>query len=369
MVKTVVILGGAYAGVQIAHYLLKLKNKDLKVVLVSQNSHFYWNLASIRYIIPGQVKDEQLFQPLEAALKRYPAESWELVIGTAEASDFAAKTVEVKTAEGPKTLSYDHLVLATGARTPGNDVPWKAVGTYESTLALLNSTAEKVKAANHIIVAGGGATGLELAGELGCEFGKTKEIVLLNAGKALLGGDSLASNAASELQKLNVKVKYDSYVESATTLPDGKTEVLLKSGDKITTDLYLPTHGLVPNSEYVDSKYLDERKNVVVDEFYRVAGTENVWAAGDIVCKPRAGFMIAQKHAGGVGKNIEAALQGKPPSPIKLMPFDMLACSVGRYRGVGRAGPVKIFSFVVNMAKGKTLGMQMLPTYIDGSVA
>ncbi len=36
MAKTVVILGGAYAGLHIAHYLLKQKNKDVKVVLVSK---------------------------------------------------------------------------------------------------------------------------------------------------------------------------------------------------------------------------------------------------------------------------------------------------------------------------------------------
>ena len=36
MVKTIVILGGAYAGLHIAHYLLKQKNPDIKVILVSQ---------------------------------------------------------------------------------------------------------------------------------------------------------------------------------------------------------------------------------------------------------------------------------------------------------------------------------------------
>jgi apoptosis-inducing factor 2 len=36
MVKTVVILGGSYAGLHIAHYLLKKNNPDVKVVLVSK---------------------------------------------------------------------------------------------------------------------------------------------------------------------------------------------------------------------------------------------------------------------------------------------------------------------------------------------
>ncbi len=208
------------------------------------------------------------------------------------------RRLRFETAEGPKTLSYDQLVLATGSRSHTDDVPWKSVGSYDQTIEVLHATSEKIKAASHIVVAGGGATGIELAGELGFEFGKTKEIVLLSAGPTLLNGDSIAGNAASELKKLNVSIKYDAYVESTKKLESGKIELVLKGGETITTDLYLPTHGLLPNSEYLDAKYLDANKNVVIDEFYRLKGAEDVWAAGDIVGKPRAGFMITQKQVG-----------------------------------------------------------------------
>lgn len=36
MANTVVILGGSYAGLHIAHYLLKQKIPDVKVILVSK---------------------------------------------------------------------------------------------------------------------------------------------------------------------------------------------------------------------------------------------------------------------------------------------------------------------------------------------
>lgn len=38
MAKTVVILGGSYGGVHVAHYLLKQKIPDLKVIVVSKVS-------------------------------------------------------------------------------------------------------------------------------------------------------------------------------------------------------------------------------------------------------------------------------------------------------------------------------------------
>lgn len=44
MAKTVVILGGSYAGVHIAHYLLKQKIPDVKVILVSKVSHIVYSL-------------------------------------------------------------------------------------------------------------------------------------------------------------------------------------------------------------------------------------------------------------------------------------------------------------------------------------
>lgn len=38
MAKTVLILGGSYAGLHVAHALLKKNDKDIKVILVSQVS-------------------------------------------------------------------------------------------------------------------------------------------------------------------------------------------------------------------------------------------------------------------------------------------------------------------------------------------
>lgn len=36
MAKTVVILGGSYAGLHVAHFLLKQKLNDVKIILVSK---------------------------------------------------------------------------------------------------------------------------------------------------------------------------------------------------------------------------------------------------------------------------------------------------------------------------------------------
>lgn len=211
-----------------------------------------------------------------------------------------------------------------------------------------------------------------MAGELGYEYGKTKAITLLCAGDRILNGDSVAPAAANELRKLNVTIRYDARVQSAKTHPDGKTEVTLANGETLTTDLYLPTTGLVPNTEYIPARYLSADANyrtVLVDEYLQVQGAQDVWACGDIVSKPRAGFFITQKQAASVAKNVEAALAGREPTVAKGPPVDIFACAVGRGRGAGRMGSIKLPSFGVWLAKGRTLGVAMVAGYIDGSVA
>lgn len=221
-------------------------------------------------------------------------------MGSAEAADLDAKTVRVVTATGERSLSYDHLVLGTGTRYMDPNSPWKANGTNEEVMASVKSTQEKIRAAKHIVVAGAGATGVETAGEIRFEF-KDKEVVLLSGGDQILGGDAIAGNAEQELIKLGVQVKLGARVTGSHELPDegaqgGKTEVTLANGETILTDLYLPTMGVLPNTEYLPDKVLRDDKYVLVDEFGRVQNAENVWAAGDIISEPKSSFIIADKQ-------------------------------------------------------------------------
>ena len=76
---------------------------------------------------------------------------------------------------------------------------------------------------------------------------------------------------------------------------------------------------------------------------------------------------VTLAQAAGVAKNIDLVLNGKPPVEVKTLPFDVLMVATGRSRGVGRLGFVKVFSLMVYHIKGKTLGVQRLPGWVDGS--
>ncbi len=180
--KNIVILGASYAGLSVAHQLLKQRGTigPIKVTLVTPNTHLYWNIAAPRGLIPGQIADEQLFQPIAPGFEQYPSERFEFILASAEDLDVEAKKVFVfNPAAGKKTLDFDILVLATGTSLK-EVVPLKSLGSTEATKVALHQLQSRVKNAKKIVVAGGGVTGCEVAGELGCEYGDQKEIVLVS---------------------------------------------------------------------------------------------------------------------------------------------------------------------------------------------
>jgi NADH dehydrogenase FAD-containing subunit len=187
--KTVVVLGGSFAGVSTAHRILK-KNPDVKITLVSPDTHIFWNLAGPRGIIPGGFADDKLFAPFAPGFKQY-GDRYEFVLGTAESLDIQSKKVVVATPAGESVvLEYDAVILATGSRTAG-DVPYKSKGSYEKTRDVLHEFQEKVKNAKSIVVGGAGSTGVETAGELGYEYGSTKKITLVSLALCLCSNSEL----------------------------------------------------------------------------------------------------------------------------------------------------------------------------------
>ncbi|KAK7418526.1 hypothetical protein QQX98_003870 [Neonectria punicea] len=371
MGKTIVVLGGSLGGLAVTHRLLKYTQpheEDLKVILVSKNSHFYWNIASVRAIVPNLIKDDQIIAAIQPGLAQYPRGSVEFIVGTATAVDATSRTVQVDTgADGLCVLTYDHLVLATGANSSDSNLPWKACGSHDELLTNLHRTAKQVGAARHIVIAGAGATGVEVAGEIRFAFPKTT-VVLISADASLLGGDSIAGSVERELRRLGVEFRKGVRAEEATPLPDGKTRVVLSDGEELTTDLYLPSMGQSPNTGFLPTEWLNEHRYADVDTEMRVKAAENVWAVGDVVSKPRGSIQNTDAQAAGVAENIDLVLKGQHPQYVRGPAVDAFLCSTGRSRGAGRLGPVPIPSLAVWAIKGRTLAVERTPKYVDGSM-
>ena len=143
---------------------------------------------------------------------------------------------------------------------------------------------------------------------------RTNNGLQISSGARILEGTpaSVTKAATKKLQELKVNIKLETKISGSATRPDGKTELTLSDGQKITTDLYLPTVGLLPNSSYIPQALLNANGFVVVDEFLRAKGTTDVWAVGDISSVLRPQFVNTEKQSVHVAKNIGLLMKGKP---------------------------------------------------------
>ena len=374
---TLVVLGSVY-GLSLAHYALKLaspKVPGLKVILVTPDTHFYWSWGSPRAIVPGNGFAEKLFVPIAPGFAQYAKDKYEIVQGRAEGLDPDANTVEVGlNGGGKRSIRYDTLVIATGSRAR-EGMPWKSLGSTEETRAALLKIREQAAAAKSIVVAGGGISGVETVAEFGNLAGSGQKTVTFIVDSHLPlpepFTEAVRQDTKSRLEKMKIKVLVNSKVETATK--DGKggatLEVVSTDGKKqtINADLYLPSFGLIFNTEWVPKSMLDKNNRVKVKKNLQVEGYKNIFALGDAANleAPRAILTEGQLHH--LGKALPAFLsKGTEVPDVKIGEKFMAALALGKDGGTGQMGTMKMFGFLAWWFKGKTLGLEKLPGFASG---
>ncbi|CVL02413.1 hypothetical protein FPRO06_05788 [Fusarium proliferatum] len=373
MTKTVVILGAGWAGLPLAHKLLKHtlpKVPDLKVILVSPNSHFFWNVAATRGIIPDAIPDEQLFLPVKPGFDQYSSENFEFLLGKADGVDAASNTVHAISNENTRReIRYDELVIATGSRL-ASDLPLKPVGTYQETISAWKQLQTQVGGSKSIVIAGGGATGTEVAGELAARYGSSKNITLVISGEQPLEGaiDSVRASISRDLETLGVKLIYNARVTEAKKSERGQgTEVHLSNGSTLTTDLYLPLHGIKLNTSFVPPSFLDSGGSIKLDEKMRVTGTKNIWGIGDVGNIDPKQLTITDNQIIHLATALDATLTGKGDiKPYQPATKKMIFVSLGKKYATGQIGNWKLFSFMVSYVKGRKLFVDTAEGYVGG---
>ena len=92
----------------------------------------------------------------------------------------------------------------------------------------------------------------------------------------------------------------------------------LSNGERLVTDLTIPTFGLVPNSSYVPEKFLNANGYVVVDEYLKVKNAGSVWAIGDVCDTEYSQILSCDRQSVYVAKAISFILSdNKVPPPYQ----------------------------------------------------
>ena len=382
MGKQIVILGAGWAGLPLAHKLLKYtlpKTKGgLKVFLVSPNSHFYWNVAAVRGVIPGAIPDEQLFLPIEPGFAQHSADNFEFVLGKAKNLDVERNTVEVARNDGSRcSLPYDQVVIATGSQIRSN-LPFKPVGTHEETLAALHSLQEQIDNAKSIVVAGAGPTGVETAGELAATYGNKKDVTLIIGGEHVLQTSHVLASVHQvverDLQKLGVKLVYNTQVKGVQKTPKeaqgetSQTSLRLSDGSDLIADLYLPLFGVQVNTGFLPLNLLDSAGNLIQDKTMRVQGTKNVWAIGDVGSIETKQLTVTDAQIIHLSAALDSVLTGDDRQVREYKPSSkkMIFITMGKKYAIGQIGGWKLWGWIVSYVKGRMLFVDTAQGYVDG---
>lgn len=212
-----------------------------------------------------------------------------------------------------ETYRYGKLLLATGGRPRrlpfGDDVIYfRTLDDYHRLRALADGGAR-------FVVIGGGFIGSELAAALAMNE-RPVTIVFPEPGVcARIFPDELSAAVTGHYRERGVEVLAGASVVGIERAGD-TTRVELGDGQVLEADAVVAGLGIEPNAELAGDAGLPVESGIVVDELGRVAGRDDVFAAGDVARFPAAALGGAMRvehedhansHGGCVGRNMAGA--------------------------------------------------------------
>lgn len=270
-----VIIGGSAAGVNAAEILRK-HDKEAEITLISDESFPLYSRCLLTYLIAGSIDEGKLYFKDEDFYKAHQIKAY---LGKRAVSIDAQKR-EVSLEDKTK-ISYDKLLLATGASPKLVDIPGvdkkgvftvRKIDDARAILKMLPNVKE-------IAVLGGGLIGLRDAYAL---RQKGKDIFVVVKSPQVLSQvvDMDAARIISfVLEKNGIKIMTG--VEAQDILGKDIVEaILLDNGQKLNCQMVIVGKGVQANTELALSCGLKVEEGIVVDEFLRT-GDKDIFAAGD----------------------------------------------------------------------------------------
>lgn len=364
--KRVVIVGGGLGGLRLAE---DLYGSGMQVVLIDKNN-FHQFPPLIYQIASAGIDPSSISFPFRQIFRKRK----DFYFRMAEARMVDTEKKILQTSIGK--IDYDYLVLAAGATTnffgnknieewaiPMKTVP-EAMGLRNALLsnferALTCATEEERQELLNVVIVGGGATGVEIAGAL-AEMRRyvipydypdmdssLMHIYLIEAGDRLLAGLSQESSqkAYEFLKSMGVDIQFGKMV---TDYRDHK--VVMKDGTEIPTRTFLWVSGIRANAmPGIDESHMGRGFRFKVDEYNRIPGVEDVFAIGDQCLQisdaayPNGHPQVAQvaiQQAKNLAKNLKLINHGADSNALTAFRYKNLGsmATIGRNKAVVEIG-------------------------------
>ncbi|KAJ9604212.1 NADH:ubiquinone oxidoreductase [Cladophialophora chaetospira] len=319
--KTLVILGTGWGSVSL---LKKLDTENYNVVVVSPRNYFLFT-PLLPSCTVGTIEHRSIMEPIrnilrhkKANVKYYEAEATK--IDYEKRIVYARDDSEIKGDIMTTEIPFDMLVVGVGAENATFGIPGvrehscflKEVGDAQKirkqimdcveTASFKDQSDEEIKRLLHMVVVGGGPTGVEFAGELQDFFMEDLQkwvpsikanfhVTLVEALPNVLPmfSKQLIDYTESSFKEEHIQIRTktmvknvtDKYIEAETQSPDGSKQI-----EKIPYGLLVWATGnaLRPVVKDLMSQIPAQakaRRGLEVNEYLVVNGAENVWAVGD----------------------------------------------------------------------------------------
>ncbi|RDA94509.1 hypothetical protein CP533_2719 [Ophiocordyceps camponoti-saundersi (nom. inval.)] len=319
--KTLVILGTGWGSVAL---LKKLDTENYNVVVVSPRNYFLFT-PLLPSCTTGTIEHRSIMEPVRTILRRKRAavKFYEAEASSIDTDRKVVKIVdnsEIKGATSETEIPYDMLVIGVGAENATFGIPGvrenscflKEIGDAQQirkkimdcveTAAFKGQSPEEVDRLMHMVVVGGGPTGVEFAGELRDffeedikklvpEISPRFKVTLIEALPNVLPSFSkqlidYTENTLRE-EKIDIKTKTmvkkvsDKTVEADITGPDGSKERVVIPYGLLVWATGNAVRPIVKDLMARIPAQADSRRGLAVNEYLVVQGARDIWAIGD----------------------------------------------------------------------------------------
>jgi 3-phenylpropionate/trans-cinnamate dioxygenase ferredoxin reductase subunit len=376
--QRIVIIGAGQAGGQAA-YSLRLGGFAGEITIVGDEpAPPYQRPPLSKAYLKGEMDAERLFlKPLDY----YVEHRIELVTSeAATAIDLLARTVALS---GGRQLSWDRLVIATGARPRKLSLAGAELqGVSElRTLADVDRIKQAAVAGARLVVVGAGYIGLEAAA-VGAQLGM--KVTVLEAMPQVLSrvaGPEIGAFYTRVHREAGTDIRLGARIEAFEGI-GSVSGVRLADGEIIPADFVLVGVGVLPNMELALAAGLTCGNGIVVDAQMRTSHPD-VFAAGDVAWRPlvhfdREGRLESVHNAIEGGKLAAAAILGAAQPAIEAPwfwsdQFDLKLQTAGLWTGadetVVRGDPGTRAFAVFYLKEGRLIAVDAVnsaPEYIVG---
>lgn len=337
MAKRILIVGGVAGGASCAARLRRL-DENAEIVLFERGEYISFANCGLPYYIGGVIgkREQLLVQDVKTMTAWFDLEIHTRTEVTALHP--AEKMVTVKDlATGERRQErYDALVLSPGASPVVP--PLEGLDAAQDRIFTIRNIADvdalkgfmDANAPKKAVVVGGGFIGLEMAENL---RHKGLDVHLVEAADQVMAplDPEMATLVAAELRKNGVQLTLGTAIKG---FADNGRTVLLADGSQIATDFTVLAIGVRPESGLIKDAGLatNARGAIVVDDQFRVAGAEGVYAIGDAIETTDRIF----------GEKVQIPLAG-PANRMGRMVADIICGKDKHYKGSLGSSIVRVF--------------------------